>query len=274
MTRSTRSSRRRILALVPAAALVVTGLAAGATSGSATAAPASPGTHGSAGAIDASYINYVAPEVENPTKDGKVSKKTLDEAKKPRREVQLGQPGGRPCSSPRLSAGRSDRHQPGQFQAGKAKDQQTAQAAHASSSSSTTHANDDFSGVSVPKTVFGDRTCVDRARRHDAERAAAQQHPEPGRLSDGRHEDNNSFWVPDFSPEHFNKMLYTKQGITERVRPDLTGPDGKPGIDISGYTMRNMYEEMSKGAYTVTGAGDAVDHGAALRGAGTARPLP
>ena len=48
-------------------------------------------------------------------------------------------------------------------------------------------------------------------------------------------------------------MLYTKEGITERVRPDLTGPDGKPGIDISGYTMRNMYEEMSKGRYTVSG---------------------
>ena len=41
--------------------------------------------------------------------------------------------------------------------------------------------------------------------------------------------------------------------ITDRVRSDLTGPDGQPGIDISGYTMKNMYEEMSKGAYTVSG---------------------
>ena len=49
-------------------------------------------------------------------------------------------------------------------------------------------------------------------------------------------------------------MLYTKTGITQRVRTDLTGPDGHPGIDISGYTMKNMYEEMSKGAYTVDGA--------------------
>ena len=37
------------------------------------------------------------------------------------------------------------------------------------------------------------------------------------------------------------------------MRLDLTGPDGQPGIDISGYTMKNMYEEMSKGAYTVSG---------------------
>ena len=73
-------------------------------------------------------------------------------------------------------------------------------------------------------------------------------------------------WVPDFSPEHYNKMLYTKEGITERVRTDLTGPDGQPGIDISGYTMQNMYQEMSKGAYTVTGAGDARGSRSALRG--------
>ena len=60
-------------------------------------------------------------------------------------------------------------------------------------------------------------------------------------------------WVPDFSPTHYNKMLYTKKGITERVRTDLKGPDGKNGIDLSGHTMHNMYLEMSKGAYTVDG---------------------
>ena len=74
--------------------------------------------------------------------------------------------------------------------------------------------------------------------------------PNPATLP---HEDNNSMWVPDFSPAHYDKMLYSKTGITERVRTDLTGPDGQQGIDISGHTMNNMYEEMSKGAYTVDG---------------------
>ena len=39
------------------------------------------------------------------------------------------------------------------------------------------------------------------------------------------HDDNNTFWVPDFSPEHFNKMLYTKTGITDArpARPDRSG---------------------------------------------------
>ena len=62
-------------------------------------------------------------------------------------------------------------------------------------------------------------------------------------------------------------MLYTKTGITERVRTDLDRPrTGKPGIDISGYTMKNMYEEMSKGAYTVDRCGDPWVKVAALRG--------
>ncbi len=69
--------------------------------------------------------------------------------------------------------------------------------------------------------------------------------------------DNNTFWVPDFNTQHYRDMLYTSTGITERVRTDLTGPDGDPGIDISGYTMRNMYLEMSHGAYGITG--DVVD---------------
>ncbi|HEX6870160.1 MAG TPA: M6 family metalloprotease domain-containing protein, partial [Micromonosporaceae bacterium] len=45
----------------------------------------------------------------------------------------------------------------------------------------------------------------------------------------------------------------TTEGITQRVRTDLTGPDGQPGISLAGYTMHNMYLEMSKGAYTVNG---------------------
>src|SRR5690606_6921373 len=72
--------------------------------------------------------------------------------------------------------------------------------------------------------------------------------------ADTEHLDNNSMWVPDFSSEHFNKMLFTEEGITERVRTDLTGPDGKPGFDISGYTMKNMYEEMSRGGYSLSGS--------------------
>ncbi|HEY0775199.1 MAG TPA: immune inhibitor A domain-containing protein, partial [Nocardioidaceae bacterium] len=108
-------------------------------------------------------------------------------------------------------------------------------------------ANDDFSDVMVPE-YFGATTC----KPGDAAVNGPLHNniPDPKTLTPA---DNNSFWVEDFSPEHFDKMLFTDEGITERVRTDLTGPDGKPGFDISGYTMKSMYEEMSRGAYTVSG---------------------
>jgi immune inhibitor A len=108
-------------------------------------------------------------------------------------------------------------------------------------------ANDDFTDVMVPETVFESRECVEGTVQNGP---LHNNLPDPSTFT---HEDNQSFWVPDFSPEHFDQMLFTDEGITDRVRTDLTGPDGDPGIDISGYTMKNMFEEMSKGAYTVTG---------------------
>lgn len=108
-------------------------------------------------------------------------------------------------------------------------------------------AQDDFSGSYVP-TEYGSTEC----KPGDVQSGPLHNNiPNP---ADYDLEDNNSMWVPDFSSEHFNAMLFTDEGITERVRTDLTGPDGKPGFDISGYTMKNMYEEMSRGAYTVHGS--------------------
>ena len=109
-------------------------------------------------------------------------------------------------------------------------------------------ANDDFTNVKVPTSVFEDRTCVFGTVQNGP---VHNNIPNPASYT---HADNNSMWVPDFSPAHYNAMLYTTTGITQRVRTDLTGPDGQPGFDISGYTMRGMYEEMSKGAYTVHGS--------------------
>ena len=66
-------------------------------------------------------------------------------------------------------------------------------------------AADDFSGVMVPATVFGDRTCaagnVQSGPLHNTIPNPAEA-PFP---------DNNTFWVPDFSPEHFDKLLYTSE---------------------------------------------------------------
>jgi immune inhibitor A len=75
--------------------------------------------------------------------------------------------------------------------------------------------------------------------------------PDPAAVGTGR--DNNTFWVPDFDVEHFEKLMFSEEGITERVRTDLIGPDGQPGFDISGYTMRNYFLENSSGLYDLSG---------------------
>jgi immune inhibitor A len=115
-------------------------------------------------------------------------------------------------------------------------------------------ANDDFTGVMVPQASTDDPTTPQN------ERSCVPGNVQNGPLhnnipnpADASHPDNNSMWVPDFSSEFYNKLLYTKEGVTERVRPDLRGPDGKKGISLRGLTMANMYTEMSKGAYTVDG---------------------
>jgi immune inhibitor A len=74
---------------------------------------------------------------------------------------------------------------------------------------------------------------------------------DPATVGTGR--DNNTFWVPDFDVEHYETLLFSEEGITERVRADLMGPDGEAGIDISGYTLRNYFLENSGGLYDLSG---------------------
>ncbi|MFI6983846.1 immune inhibitor A domain-containing protein [Embleya sp. NPDC050154] len=109
-------------------------------------------------------------------------------------------------------------------------------------------ANDDFSGFKRPTSV-SDPTCVTEPPGTIKNGPLHNRIPNPALNPN----DNNSQWVPNFDQAHYNKMLYSKEGITERMRTDLTGPDGKPGISLAGQTMRNMYEEMSAGKYSVSG---------------------
>ena len=200
------------------------------------------------------YINYAAPDIQRST-DGKeikgkdgifrpANKSALDKANAVDRKFASGNPKAArqlaKIEAKAIKEGKSPR------QIKQAKGTQEARLLTILVEFSAT-ANDDFTGTMVPETVFESRTCVPGTIQNGP---LHNNIPDPTTYT---HEDNNTFWVEDFSSEHFNKMLYTHEGITERVRTDLTGPDGQPGIDISGYTMKNMYEEMSKGAYTVDG---------------------
>jgi immune inhibitor A len=233
--------------------MVIAGVATGSATGGAAAAPA-PSADSQSATGFASYINYVAPEVEKPTKDGKVTQKSIDEAKAYDAKFN----GGNPKAARQLAKAEQKalktKKNPIKFKTGKAKNRQTAKLLTILVEFNNT-ADDDFSGVMRPKTVFGDRTCIEEPANTLKNGPLHNNIPNPANFkATTGYGDNNSFWVPDFSEQHFDNMLYTSTGITQRVRPDLTGPDGQPGIDISGYTMRNMYEEMSKGKYTVTGA--------------------
>lgn len=246
MKRALRAAPRRMLATVPALALVAAALPAS-SSGTSTAASTdivatiSP---------DEYYINYAEPAVQ-PDSAGKeikgkggVYESPIDRAKVFDRKHAHGNP---------LTARQLARLEAQSIKTGKSprriKQAKSTQVARLLTIlvEFNERADDDFTDTMVPATVFDDRTCVPGTIQNGPLHNSI---PNPASLP---HKDNNTLWVPDFSPEHFNKMLYSKTGITERVRKDLIGPDGRPGISLAGKTLHNMYLEMSKGAYTVTG---------------------
>ncbi|MFC7549075.1 immune inhibitor A domain-containing protein [Plantactinospora sp. GCM10030261] len=238
-------SRRRLLVALPVIALAATALTVpGSAAANTGPAPATIGA-------DEFYINYAEPAVEPDThgkeikgKGGVYAPEMVEEAKAFDRKFAAGNPvAARELAKTEAKSIRTGQS-PRKFK--KAPTTQTAKLLTLLVEFNE-NANDDFTDVMVPSTVFEDRTCVNGTVQNGP---LHNNIPNPATLP---HEDNNSMWVSDFSPEHFDKMLYSKKGITERVRTDLTGPDGKPGISLAGRTMHNMYLEMSKGAYTVDG---------------------
>ncbi|MEV6104737.1 immune inhibitor A domain-containing protein [Streptomyces sp. NPDC051940] len=282
-----RSKRLRLSAALGVTALLVGGLT-GTTSGVAISAGAAEQTY-VPNAGDA-YINYADPE------DGQLLSK----------EVQVGRtPDGKPIygSEPTELAEQLGKYANGNPRTGRVLAQQerewqrsgkSPQDQRFKSASETQkaklltilvefdqNANDDFTGTMVPRATFDDDLTPDVDER---ECIPAEDNPNFPAVQNGpvhnnipnpataAHKDNNSLWIPDFSPDYYNDILYTKRGYTDRVRPDLTGPDGRKGIDISGNTMANMYSEMSKGRYTVTGEATewiTVPHSEAWYGADT-----
>ncbi|WP_112680914.1 immune inhibitor A domain-containing protein [Micromonospora saelicesensis] len=239
-------ARRRLLVALPAIALAATSLT---VSGSA-AAQSPSGTPLAVIGADEHYINYAEPEVQPDTTGREVKGKggIYTPAAESARAFDHKHARGNPVTARQLAKDEAKSLKTGQNPR-KFKKAPTTQTAKLLTLlvEFNDKANDDFTGVMVPKTVFEDRTCVPGTVQNGPKH---NKIPDPARLP---HEDNNSMWVPDFSPQHYNKMLYSKKGITERVRTDLKGPDGKKGIDLSGRTMHNMYLEMSKNAYTVDG---------------------
>ena len=93
---------------------------------------------------------------------------------------------------------------------------------------------------SHPETVFDSRACITETLTFTG--------PLHNQITAPGPRDNQTFWRSNFDRNHFQQLVFSTEGITERVRMDLTDPeDGKPGINVAGGTMRNYYEEVSGG---------------------------
>ncbi|MFD8563291.1 immune inhibitor A domain-containing protein [Streptosporangium canum] len=245
-----RGVGKRLLAIVPVVGLAAAGLAIGGTSADAdTSAARYQPT-----AADY-YINYTPPRDEPEADDPAVPNAKARKVS-PSKKIQQKFSGGNPTAARVLAAREAEAIRtglnPADFLFKKAKTTTSAKLLTLLVEFDD-KANDDFSGFVRPPDARSEdpAECVTEPPGTLLNGPLHNKIPDPASLPG---KDNNSFWVPDFSPEHFNKMLYSKEGITQRVRPDLTDPrDGRKGIDISKHTMKNMYEEMSKGAYTVSG---------------------
>jgi immune inhibitor A len=233
--------------------MIAAGLTTGATLSDAAAAPSSDPAPG---AGNDEYINYVAPRVEKSVSGDETVKGAKSRERKIREraeEIDRKFAAGNPKAARQLAKIERQAIKTGKNPR-QIKQAKATQEARLLTILVEFGGPDDFSGFQRPRSVFGDRSCVTEPPGTMISGPEHNNIPNPADWkSTVGAEDNQSFWVEDFSSEHFNKILYTDRGLTERVRPDLTGPDGKPGIDISGFTMKRMYEEMSKGAYTVAG---------------------
>jgi immune inhibitor A len=104
------------------------------------------------------------------------------------------------------------------------------------------NANDDFSGF-ARYDADDPSGCVTEPAGTVFNGPVHNQIPNPA--DTGR--DNNTLWVPDFSPDYYRKLIFSTQGITKKVRPDLGG------VSLKGLTVHNYYQEVSKGRYDLSG---------------------
>jgi immune inhibitor A len=105
------------------------------------------------------------------------------------------------------------------------------------------NANDDFSGF-ARYDADDPSGCVTEPAGTVFNGPVHNQIPNPA--DTGR--DNFTLWVPDFSPDYYDKLIFSSEGITKKVRRDLHG-----GVSLKGLTVHNYYEEVSKGRYDLEG---------------------
>jgi immune inhibitor A len=105
------------------------------------------------------------------------------------------------------------------------------------------NANDDFSGFER-YDANSESGCATEPAGTIFNGPVHNQIPDPAKTG----HDNNTLWLPDFSPDYYKQLIFSEQGITQKVRKDLNG-----GVSLKGLTVHNYYAEVSKGRYDLEG---------------------
>ena len=248
------------------AAMLVAVAALALTVGTAVAAPG-----GAAGkplwqASQNYYVNRVAPADSPATRDLKASdlKDTPARTPRPRRGISATRP-----PHARSRAARRWRTRPAESPRTIARTKQGMPAVqHARMLvipvEFNPNANDDFSGFA--RYDADDPTgCVTEPAGTVFNGPTHNQIPNPATLGK---RDNNTLWVPDFSPDYYSKLIFSTAGHH---------PEGAQGPqrrrDLKGLTVHNYYQEVSKGRYDLERRRHALDPRAALRGVVLGRHL-
>lgn len=90
------------------------------------------------------------------------------------------------------------------------------------------NANDDFSGWERPNTdpnVPGE--CVTEPPGTLLNGPLHNELPDPATL--GRGTDDNTVWIPDFTPRYYKKLIYPKEGVTQNTKVRVAVRPGRKG---------------------------------------------
>ena len=201
-------STKRLLAAFPAVALL----------GAALTVPAAPASASYEPGASDFYINYAPPSVEETPDEPLLPNqkaRSLNPAQKIDRKFVSGNPAAARVLAARENEAIKTGRNPADFIFKKSKQTRVAKLLTVLVEFND-QANDDFSGYNRLRTVNSTPDdCVVEPAGTVKNGPLHNNIPDPATLP---HKDNNSFWVKDFSTAHFNTMLYTDKGITERVR--------------------------------------------------------
>ena len=107
------------------------------------------------------------------------------------------------------------------------------------------NANDDFSGWSRPDPD-NPAECVTEPANTLLNGPLHNQIPDPATI--GRGTDNNTFWVPNFNRSFYQKLIYSSNGVQQKIRRTSTAGSTSAAGQSRTTTSRSPRAATSSGA--------------------------